>query len=211
MPDPRNYDMDFCPRSYWGFDELNTHIGACIKGELRRCVAKELAEEWIIDPVISIDGLSEEERSAAGRVHPSFMGGEYLPDLFPSEVEIARVTLQSTTMDVISIRARRTKQRIIYRIVDEYFDNPLFEYLLIQRSSVKPLKLKQLIKIIDNAQERGLDGEARYWNYAYGDADPETLYDFATITSEYYPELAKWYDNANEEWLEEQLEEEQQE
>ena len=44
------------------------------------------------------------------------MGGEYLPDLLPNEVEIARVVLKSTTMDVQSIRARRTKHRIIYRI-----------------------------------------------------------------------------------------------
>jgi hypothetical protein len=50
------------------------------------------------------------------------MGGEYLPNLMPNEVEIARVTMTSTTMDVISIRARHTKHKIIYRIVDEYME-----------------------------------------------------------------------------------------
>ena len=39
-----------------------------------------------------------------------------IPDLLPNEVEIARVVLKSTTMDVKSIRARRTKRRIVYRI-----------------------------------------------------------------------------------------------
>ena len=86
-------------------------------------------------------------------VHPWFKGGEYLPDLLPREVEIVRVTLKSVTMDVISIRARWTKDRIKYRIVDEYWDDSSFDYHLIQKTSVKPLAMRQLIRIIDSAQE----------------------------------------------------------
>ena len=55
-----------------------------------------------------------------GRLHPSNMGGEYLPLLRKGEVEIARISLQSVTADQISIRARRLSKRIGYRIVDEY-------------------------------------------------------------------------------------------
>jgi len=39
-------------------------------------------------------------------IHPSFMGGEYLPDYRRDEIEIARIELESTTSDVISVRAR---------------------------------------------------------------------------------------------------------
>ena len=83
-----------------------------------------------------------------------FMGGEYLPDLLPDEVEIARATLKSTTMDVISVRARPTKHRIIYRIVDEYYDENLFHYHLIQKTSIRPLTMRQLIALIDLNQDQ---------------------------------------------------------
>ena len=36
--------------------------------------------------------LSDEVRQALGRIHPAMMGGEYLPNLTPNEVEIARIT-----------------------------------------------------------------------------------------------------------------------
>ena len=57
---------------------------------------------------------------ALGRIHPAFMGGEYLPDLSQDEVKIARITIASTTQDVTSVYARRGKNRIHYRVVDEY-------------------------------------------------------------------------------------------
>ena len=47
------------------------------------------------------------------------MGGEYLPPLRKGEVEIARISLESTTDDQISIRARRGRERIRCRVVDE--------------------------------------------------------------------------------------------
>lgn len=53
-------------------------------------------------------------------MHPKFMGGEYLPDRNSGEVEIARITIASTTRDVTSVYAKRGKHRIYYRVVDEY-------------------------------------------------------------------------------------------
>ena len=61
------------------------------------------------------------------------------------------VIMQSVTMDVISIRARKTKHRIIYCIVDEYQE----DYKLSQKTSTEPLTLRQIISIFDNAQEDG--------------------------------------------------------
>lgn len=204
MPDRKNYNLDYQPESYWGINERNAHIGAGIKGELRRQAAKELATAGIIDPVISVEILPYEQLEGVGALHPWLMGGEFLPDLLPNEIEIARVTLKSTTMDVISIRARRVGLRIAYRIVDEYSENS-GDYRVLPKTSDQPLTLRQLIRMIDKAQEWGLNGNARYYNFAYGDPDPELLYDFATVSSEFYPELAFWYDEANEEWLAEEM------
>ena len=70
------------------------------------------------------------------------MGGEYLPDQRRREVEIARITIASVTQDVTSIYARRTKHRIVYRVVDEYGGETLAEKNT--RSSKQPLTLVQL-------------------------------------------------------------------
>lgn len=69
------------------------------RGESDRCpidegILDEKADQGFIDNLTNFWG-------------PSWMGGEYLPDSEPGEVEIARIVLQSTTMDVFSIRARR--------------------------------------------------------------------------------------------------------
>jgi len=43
-----------------------------------------------------------------------------LPDLAPTKVMIARITIASTTQDVTSVYAGRGRDRIHYRVVDEY-------------------------------------------------------------------------------------------
>jgi hypothetical protein len=87
-----------------------THVIAAIKGERRRL--------------------------ALGRLHPSFMGGEYLPDRRDTEVEIARINIDSTTSDVTSVYAKAGKDRIRYRVVDEYNGDTLSEKRT--RSSKRP-------------------------------------------------------------------------
>ena len=73
------------------------------------------------------------------------MGGEYLPSYQREETEIGRIELESTTSDVISIRARWEDGQIHYRVVDEYdteFDCKL------DRSD-GPLSLDEFIRFID--------------------------------------------------------------
>ena len=200
MPDPKKYNLDFQPNSYWGPQAVETHVGARVKGELRRQQAISDLEQKHADPEIISESLTDEHRSAAASVHPWLMGGEYLPDLKPNEVEIARVVMQSTTMDVISIRARRTKSRIFYRIVDEYGEEQYREYHLTKKSSTNPLTLRELIQFIDNASENGLVGNGRNWHYEEGSTADE-IYNFETASSAYYSELSDWYDDVNEEWL----------
>ena len=81
MPNAENFNLDFRPHSYWGPQDLRTHYGGRIKGELRRAAALDLLEEGEAHPAMLQSALDEDSRQAVGRVHPWFMGGEYLPDL----------------------------------------------------------------------------------------------------------------------------------
>jgi hypothetical protein len=93
--------------------------------------------------------LSVDERRAIGRLHPAFMGGEYLPDMAQNEVIIARVVIASTTQDVTCVYARRGKHRIHYRVVDEYEGDTLSGRSA--RTSTRPLTLGQLEAFFNGA------------------------------------------------------------
>jgi hypothetical protein len=72
------------------------------------------------------------------------MGGEYLPARRETEVEIARINIDSTTSDVTSVYAKAGKDRIFYRVVDEYDGDTLTEKRA--RSSKRPLSLGELVE-----------------------------------------------------------------
>src|SRR5207244_1754378 len=115
-----------------------------IKGAARRAAAREVLTTGAaaaLDPRLFEESLTETERRTVGRQHPFFMGGEYLPDLRESEVEIARIELASTMRDVISIRARPLQARIGYTVVDEYETTFAFT----PQTSSRPLALRELI------------------------------------------------------------------
>ncbi|MDQ3545720.1 MAG: hypothetical protein M3429_04250 [Verrucomicrobiota bacterium] len=112
------------------------------------------------------------------------MGGEYLPDPEATETEIARIELESTTSDVISIRAVPDPAGFRYCIVDEYetdFEQP-FE------TSERPLTLKELIDFIDGSGLPEFDGglTLAYNNANVQDSDRASLRHFTTITSGFY-------------------------
>lgn len=227
MPNPNHFDLDFQPPSYWGPASLEQHFGARIQGEIRRQLVKaDLAEgnepPWVVlEP--TLDPPNRDRMSAMG---PRFMGGEYLPPLKKNEVEIARAVLDSVTLDVISVRARLARTRIHYRIVDEYdgesgvekSDEAFFEYEAHPKTSRAPLTFRQMIRFIDQAAENGLDGNARQYNVEYGETTPKQIAHFCRLSSEFYPELSRWFDTQNDEWCEnaerriaQELEEEEQE
>ena len=99
------------------------------------------------------ESLDEETRNRLGQIHPSLMGGEYLPDYRRQEVEIVRIELKSTTSDVISLRARSSGSRIKYRLVDENDSG----YGLPQQSSKRPFSLRELISFLDSVEHVGGD------------------------------------------------------
>ena len=212
MPNEKDYQLDFRPATYWeGPEEGFVNI----KGEMRRRIldaAFEKGEFNSLPASVFSDELSDEERTLTSAIHPHFMGGEYLPGYLPGEVEIARVSLNSVTWDVISIRACRVEPgRIAYRIADEYKN--LFKCQ--PEVSKSPLTMKALISLIDSAEDhtdggmraRGLTTRYRNLNYdciLTQECLLEMLH-FVRVTSMFYPELEAWYEDEAKEWYLERL------
>ncbi|MBA2271219.1 MAG: hypothetical protein H0W20_11585, partial [Chthoniobacterales bacterium] len=143
--------------------------------------------------------LSGAVRDPFGAIHPSFMGGEYLPPLRKDEVEIARVELESTTGDVTSIRAAKEGDLITYSIVDEYDT----EFDVSPASSAEPLTLVELVTMLDGASEgESLALVYTEMNYAGNESrgDLESLKSFTRVESQIYPALAEHHRKLTESW-----------
>ena len=144
------------------------------------------------------------ERASLGKIHPTFMGGEYLPNYRREEVEIARIELASTTSDVISLRARPTGSRIKYSLLDEYNT----EFCLPQKTSCRPFSLRELIRFLDSVDHPKVDPSWKCFGFvlSYNECnldcgiDLETLQDFTSVSSDFYLELGWHYSEAIEEW-----------
>jgi hypothetical protein len=167
-------------------------------------------------PELTCDEVSQGERERLGRIHPSFMGGEYLPGYRANEVEIVRMEFKSTTADVISVRARpvgRKKVKIEYRVVDEYLSDFTFK----PHRSSEPLTLGQLVHSLDNVKHSAGGGDLSIddvwmrhgWVLCYiecnracsdeGDSVPHR--NFMTISSDVYPDVARHYRRLIDRWV----------
>ncbi|QZT60277.1 hypothetical protein [Mycolicibacterium austroafricanum] len=76
-------DLAFRPDSYFWPIGAEKQLLVHIKGAARRAAMKGLIDEGRfleIPDFLAKAALSEDERTAIGRIHPRFMGGEYLPD-----------------------------------------------------------------------------------------------------------------------------------
>lgn len=207
------FDFAFRPTSYWDHADPVSAILSNIKGQNRRRMAHtfitgqarpELGElpSGFLEP-----GLDHATRSYLGSQHPSWMGGEYLPDYLPGEVEIARLVLDSVTRDVISFRARRRRcgRRILNRVVDEYPDDGR-PWTCRPASSAGPLPLSGLIQLIDGARSPDFLGETGslpllYLEHQEG-CEPDELLGFVTVESDLYPDLTPYYQEKVRWWIE---------
>jgi len=200
-----NLDFEFRPETYWPESRTPEQLLTRIKGKVRRDMARDiLAEEGFagLNAFLAREELAGEDLFMWGRVHPAMMGGEYLPALAEGEVEIARISLASTTGDQISVRAQREDGTIRYRVADEYEST----FQLSIETSEAPLTLGQLIRLID---ESGYDGD-RYagglvfshlaYNFEYG-SDVDELEGFVSVESAYYPQLSVHYQIVVDRWL----------
>ncbi len=202
-------DFDFRPASYWDPSDPESAVVGNIKGQLRREMVRDFlrgqAPEELgeIEEQYLADEVDDDFRRSLGSIHPHFLGGEYLPSYLPGEVEIVRVVLQSSTLDVHSLRARRRGGRILYRMVDEYEST----WTLRQRTSRRPLTFGQLVDLILSARdEDGVCGDYPMvimdCNVDMAGSDPEHMAAFISMESVFYPQLTGWWKDRVAEWLE---------
>ena len=217
MPDKSRYDLDYRPNSYFAPDNpdlvaLSRICGTARRAEVERAVAN--GGRVLEDSLRPL--LDDDERTIAASIHPSLMGGEYLPDFVPGEVEIVRIDLASVMSDAISVRARPGSDRIRYRIIDEYMEEDC-EYRLAQKTSRKPLTLGQLVRLLGESEyvhcgkawAGGIVNYAKEHNFACNRrlGNLEELRRFVRVSSVYYPQLESWYDDVAEEWYREKAQE----
>jgi len=148
---PKTIDLDFRPETYFWPLNLQTHLLSHIKGAKRREIVKAAIANNEIDSVLELinPDLPDDTMEALSRIHPSFLGGEFLPTREENEVEIARVTLDSTTSDVTSVYVRFDDGLFHYRVVDEYEGETLTGPA--NCTSEKPLTLGELVEFLDCA------------------------------------------------------------
>lgn len=199
-------EFDYRPGSYWDpVDPVSAVVGN-VTGELRRrMIRKAMTSEARSEMQSALlpDTLTDDNRAALGRIHPSFMGGEYLGDYLPGEVEIARIALESTLADIISIRARRRTQRIKYRVVDEYESHFTYSH----RTSRRPLTLGQVVALVDSIHDGSGSGVGDYITALREGVlcgataeDYEKAEDFVSVDSIFYPHLERVYRERARQW-----------
>ncbi len=189
----RPQSLAWRPTSYWDLTNPISAIVVNVKGAVRRRALRNAlqggAPDALVDELMR-DELPNDERRAWSRIHPSFMGGEYLASYLPGEVEIARIQLKTMLSDVISIRARRAG-RIHYRVVDEY---PEYHTLALSpRTSTRPLSLGAMVRMLWSIRESEGEGPG-FIAYSLNSGieagdDRQTVAEFMTVESEIYPEL----------------------
>ena len=174
--------LAYRPRDYFGRYDIQADLLTSVKGRARRALSKEALETGeasTLPDLITTPELETLDRQMLGSLHPMFMGGEYLPKIKPKEVEIARISIQSTTYDVTVLYARLVGQRIHYRVVDEYEGDILQKPST--RTSIKPLTMGEMIDFFITAWDLM---DCLDFNF---DGRVEGMLDFFTAESEFYP------------------------
>ena len=172
-------DLDFRPPTYFRPQQLEKYLLSKVKGAVLRKRLEALFEAGRHDEVRHLLGdaaFSAADRAALEALHPMFMGGHYLPDTGDAEVEIARISLHSTTFDVTSVYARAEDGAIHYRVVDEYGGDTLQGPS--EATTTAPMTLGELadfflsawplIELLEMTYEDDLDGAMRFF---YADSD----------------------------------------
>ncbi len=196
----RRIDLNYRPHSYFWAREHGIPLISDIKGAERRKLYESALEAdltELVDAELFQHALPNEQREAQGRIHPAFMGGEYLPKQRHGEVEIARITIASTTQDVTCVYARPVGRRIHYRMVDEYSGDTLEGRG--HRTSLKPLTLRQLSDFFLKSWDLITCLDA---NFEYDGYPREEVHGFVVdASSSFYAEFGELVHARIDEWL----------
>jgi hypothetical protein len=145
-------NRDFRPATYFRPQKLEAFLLTRVKGAVMRDRLKMLFEQGLHKEasrlVIETAGAQEELKTLEA-IHPMFMGGNYLPNMDEGEVEIARISIQSTTYDVTCVYASMDEGMIHYKVVDEYGGETLNSPATTE--SLQPLTLGELCDFLFTA------------------------------------------------------------
>jgi hypothetical protein len=148
-------DLHFAPSGYFKPQRLDRYLMTRIRGTRQREILEKLLSGGIrldtpsVTQFLAEGGFSQTELRAIEAMHPRLMGGNYLPALPVGAVEIARISIASTTGDVTVMTAEADDGRIRYRMADEYGGETLVGPA--ETYSDKPLTLRQLFEKFINA------------------------------------------------------------
>jgi hypothetical protein len=197
---PNQIDLDYRPHSYFWAKEIGVQLSSQIKGAQRKALydaSVAEAEVSDLDEFLQKPSLSPQERDLIGKLHPSFMGGEYLPDKGSDEVEIARITINSTTQDVTSVYASLRENQIHYRVVDEYEGGTLSEES--ESLTKTPMTLSELTDFFLSAWPLL---EVLEMNFGETDTDPDDIrYFVLDASSSFYAQFGELIYLRVDEWL----------
>ena len=177
-------DLAFRPKTYFRPERLERYLLSKVKGTVLRKKLKALFADGRHDELRDLVGdaaFSVADRKALESIHPMFMGGNYLPDTEDGEVEIARISIRSTTFDVTSVYARPEGGSIHYRVVDEYGGDTLQG--LSETTTTSPMTLGEFADFFLTAWPLI---EVLEMNF---EDDVEGALGFFTADSDFYPDL----------------------
>ena len=195
----KRIDGSYKPTNYfWAYDR-GIRLASNIKGAERKALYERLlkeADSGACDELLTQSSLTVEQRRRAN-VHPAFMGGEYLPDCDPNEVEIARITIASTTQDVTCVYAKRVTGGIDYRVVDEYEGMTLDDETASRTS--EPMTLSELVQFFMTAWDLRMVFAANFVENGYPRSYARGF--IVDASSSFYAEFGDAMDNFVEDWI----------
>ncbi len=195
----KRVDGSYKPTNYfWAYDR-GIRLASNIKGAERKALYERLLKEGdsgACDELLMQTSLTVEQRRMAN-VHPAFMGGEYLPDCDTSEVEIARITIASTTKDVTCVYAKRVTGGIDYRVVDEYEGMTLDDETA--RHKTEPMALSELVEFFMTAWDLKMVLAGNFVENGYPRSYARGF--IVDASSSFYAQFGDAIDNFVEDWI----------
>ena len=188
MNKPKPIDFNQRPDRYWNDEEVLVQLLRNIKGAEQR---SRFTKHWGNGDIEKLE--TEMDADGSEGLEQGLM-----PGCMPWEKEIAVMTLDSVNGDTISVRAIKSKDRIRYKVLDEYGSH----FNLQREVSDLPLTLQEMINFLDQTTLQGLPGGI---SLGYNRMNAEyssraELRHFTSIKSQLYPDLKNYYQQVFEVW-----------